>query len=235
MLIFDIANQRLPSSILEDSVNKPWRPIPSKRLSPDEARRLLLAILGPITLITYFLGGLEETVAMMVLTWMYNDLSGADEHYIVRNIINAAGFMCYSSGSTRVACNDGVVLNSTAYAWLAIVGAIVFSTLQMQDMADQEGDRARNRGTAPLLLGDGPARWTIAIPVFIWSFVCPWFWGVSALWYLPSVACGGLLAGRVLLLRTVNADKITWKMWCAWTMVLYLLPLAKSLHVLRLS
>ena len=27
-VFFDIANQRLPQSILEDTINKPWRPIP---------------------------------------------------------------------------------------------------------------------------------------------------------------------------------------------------------------
>ena len=31
------------------------------------------------------------------------------------------------------------------------------------------GDRARNRRTLPLVLGDWIARWTIAVPVMIWS------------------------------------------------------------------
>ena len=74
----------------------------------------------------------------------------------MRNLINACGFVCYSSGATRVACggHGPVTLNSISYQWLVIVGAIVFSTLQMQDMADQEGDKARNRGTLPLVHGD---------------------------------------------------------------------------------
>ena len=72
---------------------------------------------------------------MNTLVYMYNDLGGADESFVVRNLINAAGFVCYSAGATRVACGHGQCsLNEKAYRWLAIVGGIVFSTLQMQDM-----------------------------------------------------------------------------------------------------
>lgn len=135
VLIFDLANQRLPHSIVEDSVNKPWRPIPSERMTACQARRLLLAIIPIAILITYYIGGIEETIVMNTLVYMYNDLGGADENFIVRNIINAAGFICYSAGATRVACgHDRYSLNDKAYQWLAIIGGIVFSTLQMQDM-----------------------------------------------------------------------------------------------------
>ena len=135
VLIFDLANQRLPNSIIEDSVNKAWRPIPSGRLSASQARHLLLAVLPVGILTTFYTGGMEETIVMNTLVYMYNDLGGADENFVVRNIINAAGFVCYSAGATRVACgHDQYSLNKKAYQWLAIIGGIVFSTLQMQDM-----------------------------------------------------------------------------------------------------
>ena len=135
VLIFDLANQRLPNSIIEDSVNKAWRPIPSGRLTACQARRLLLAVLPIGVLATSYIGGMEETIVMNTLVYMYNDLGGADENFVVRNIINAAGFVCYSAGATRVACgHDQSYLNEKAYQWLAIIGGIVFSTLQMQDM-----------------------------------------------------------------------------------------------------
>ncbi|MCJ1353251.1 MAG: hypothetical protein MMC33_003236 [Icmadophila ericetorum] len=217
-LIFDTANQRLPNSVLEDSVNKKWRPIPSQRLTPNQARRLLLAVIPLVFVVTLYLGGMEETAAMVGLTWMYNDLGGADESYIVRNIINACGFMCYSSGATRVAIGYGEhSLNATFFVWLAIIGAIIFSTLQMQDMADQKGDAARGRGTLPLVHGDGVSRWTIAVPVLGWSFFCAAFWDLPLYQYVIPVVMGGFLALRVLLLRSVEADKVTWKIWCFWT------------------
>ena len=244
VLIFDLANQRLPNSIIEDSINKSWRPIPSGRLSAAQARRLLLGNIPLVFLVTFYMGGMEETVAMFVLTWMYNDLGGADESYIVRNLINALGFMSYSSGATRVACGYGhCFLNDEAYQWLAIIGGIVFSTLQAQDMgktslntsnasadrilADQEGDRARGRGTLPLIHGDWIARWTIAVPVMFWTVACLLFWelGLYA-WILPS-CLGGLVAFRTLVYRTVDGDKLTWYCWNFWITSLYLLPLVK--------
>ena len=169
---------------------------------------------------------------MMVLTWMYNDLEGADENYIVRNLINCAGFMCYSSGTTIVAAGYGqYTLTSRGYRWLGIVGGIIFTTLQMQDMPDVEGDKARGRRTLPLVHGDWAARLSIAIPGTIWSLVCPWFWEVGILGWAMSLAIGALLVGRLLLLRNIEADKATWKVWCVWTTALYLLPLFKDYSV----
>lgn len=228
VLIFDLANQRLTSSVIEDSINKPWRPLPSGRMTVTQARRLLLAVLPVGFLLTLYLGGMEETVAMMALTWMYNDLGGADESFVVRNLINACGFMCYSSGATIVACGYGEhALNLVAYQWLTIVGGIVFTTLQMQDMADQEGDQARGRGTIPLVLGDWPARWTIAIPVMFWSFACPLFWQLHPYAFIAPVMLGSSVSLRLLFLRSVNCDKVTWKLWNVWISCVYLLPLIK--------
>ena len=228
VLVFDLANQRLTSSVIEDSINKPWRPLPSGRMTVTQARRLLLAVLPVAFFLTMYLGGMEETVAMMALTWMYNDLGGADESYVVRNLINAFGFMCYSSGATIVACGYGQYsLNPVAYQWLAMVGGIVFTTLQMQDMADQEGDQARGRGTVPLVLGDWPARWTIAIPVTFWSVACPLFWQLHAYAFMVPIVLGATVSLRLLFLRSVNSDKVTWKVWNIWISGLYLLPLVK--------
>ena len=234
LLLFDVANQRLPQSILEDTINKPWRPLPSKRLKDDEARRLLLVLVPVVFLLSTYLGGIFESAAMMALTWMYNDLGGADENYIVRNLINACGFVCYSSGATIVAAGYGQnELNRKAYVWLAVVGAIVFSTLQMQDMADMEGDAARGRRTLPLVHGETVARWSIAVPVAAWSFVCPAFWGSGAIGYGISIAAGSVLFVRVLVLKGRMAYRRTWVIWCLWTMIFYLLPLLKDDTIVR--
>ncbi|MCJ1424508.1 hypothetical protein MMC29_002396 [Sticta canariensis] len=228
VLIFDLANQRLTASVTEDSINKPWRPLPSGRITELQARRLLLAVLPFGFLIACYLGGMEETVAMMVLSWMYNDLGGGEESYLVRNLINAFGFMCYSSGATLVACGSGeITLNPEAYQWLGMIGGVVFTTLQMQDMSDQKGDKARGRGTIPLVLGDWVARWTIALPVSFWSIACPLFWKLHPYAFIAPIILGSLIGLRILLLRSVDADKLTWKFWNVWISSLYLLPLIK--------
>ncbi|KIM95631.1 hypothetical protein OIDMADRAFT_133318, partial [Oidiodendron maius Zn] len=102
---FDIARQRLPHSVIEDSVRKPCRTMPSGRTSPDEGRWLLLAVIPAVIFFVFVLSGM--TLATVGLTWMYNDLEGACENYILRNIINAFGFVSYSSGATIVAAGYG--------------------------------------------------------------------------------------------------------------------------------
>ena len=182
-----------------------------------------------VVLITIYLGGKEETLILIALTWIYNDLGGADENYLIRNMINGFAHPAYSSGATRVACGDTFcALNNAGHKWVAMIGAVIFSTLQVQDLKDQEGDRARRRSTAPLVLGDSMARWTVAVPVMIWSVVCPAYWMLDVWGYLTPVTLGCLVTARLFLWRDVVADRLTWKFWSLWMMSLYVLPLFRD-------
>lgn len=132
--------------------------------------------------------------------------------------------MCYSAGSTSVAA--GVyTLTPQAYKWIAIIGAIIFSRLSMQDLPDKEGDAARGRRTSPLIMGDAFSRYEIAVPIFIWSLICPFFWRASSIGYIGPCGIGVWLVFRILRFRTVAGDKVSWKIWCLWTGMLYSLPL----------
>ncbi|PLB46283.1 hypothetical protein P170DRAFT_479197 [Aspergillus steynii IBT 23096] len=233
LLVFNLANQRLPSSVVEDSFNKPWRPIAAGRVSPDEARRLLLVLIPLGVLLSYFIGGLHETAAMLVLTWMYNDLAGADENYLARNLLNAAGFICHGSGSTVIAAGYGQYeLNRSAYVWLGVIGLIVLTTIHVQDIPDIEGDAARGRLTLPIIHGQRVARISVAVGVVFWSVVCPTIWGLDVLGYLLLLSPAGLIAYRTMQLRSVSADEVTYQLWCVWLILIYLLPLYKNPAVL---
>ncbi len=226
LLLEVISNQRQPSSIAEDSVNKPWRPLPTARLTPVEARRLLLWTTPVICLSSWYLGALPATAALLVFSNMYNDLDGANEDPVVRNILNACGLGCFNLGASIVATDSGThTLNRDAYAWMFILGAVTVSTVHTQDLADVQGDRLRGRKTVPLVHGEEIARWSVAVMVAAWSVFCPIFWGLSVLGFLPSLGVGGYLSVTVIRHRSVRADKVSWRMWCAWMMTLYLLPL----------
>lgn len=160
---------------------------------------------------------------------MYNDLGGADESFFVRNLMNAAAITCFGAGAAQVAIGEQVALNVDAYRWLAIIAAIVTTTMQVQDMEDQEGDRARGRVTIPLLLGDATARHSIAVLVSAWSLVCPAYWGLDPLGYVLPGVVGLTIAGKTLTMRNVQADKSNWRAWNIWMMTLYLLPVWKNI------
>lgn len=228
LLIFDLANQRLPEAVVEDSCNKPWRPLPSGRITVPQTRRLLLASLPIVLAINWSLGAWEETALLFALTWMYNDLNGGEEDFIVRNLIIGFAFGLYNVGALKIACGIDQSITTPGYYWVLLISCVIFTTMHVQDMKDQAGDKARGRRSAPLVLGDTVARWTIAVPIVIWSVVCPLFLSVGPVGYLITCGVGSLIVGRIFLLRSIEADRKTWKLWTAWTALLYLLPLIKS-------
>ncbi|KAK4173613.1 UbiA prenyltransferase family-domain-containing protein [Triangularia setosa] len=232
LLPFAIDNQRQPEAILEDRHNKPWRTMPSERMTEGQAKTLML-FLYPVALFSsLWLGGTRQCLALMVLGYGYNDLDLADWSWVSRNAINALGFCCFASGALEVAMGFPLSFcgeeSHGMIKWLAMIGGIVFSTVQSQDMPDQVGDSLRGRKSLPLAVGDGPARWTIAVPMVAWSTICPWFWGVGAVVH-AAVACLGLLiACRTLTCRDIEADRRTFRLWNLWMACLYTLPLLSA-------
>ncbi|KAH8690687.1 UbiA prenyltransferase family-domain-containing protein [Talaromyces proteolyticus] len=241
VLLFSISNQRSEEAMVEDAINKPWRPLPAGRISPSQARRLLLVGIPLVVALCHsYLGAVQETIVCLLLTWMYNDLGGADEHFLIRNGVNSAAYFAYGCGAMRVAGSSslGSGLNDGGYSWLGIVSAIILSTMHVQDLKDQEGDRARGRSTAPLAIGDIPARWTITVGVLTWSILTPAYWLATVSSSLPgyyirvmtaTIPCilAGIVSVRVLLWRDPHSDTATYKYWSVWLMSIFALPLLK--------
>jgi 4-hydroxybenzoate polyprenyltransferase len=224
--VFVLANQRHPEAIIEDCINKPWRPLAARRITQVQTTRLLLlSIPFTLALCYLFLGAVEETALLFILTWMYNDLGGSDENVISRNLIIALAYILYGSGALRIASQCG--MRPEAFFWQITVGSVIFTTMQVQDLKDQEGDRARKRKTAPIAIGDTITRWSIAVSVMSWSFFCPNFWDLSVLGYLMPLGVGITVSTRVLYFRDSNSDRITWKIWAFWLSTLYFLPVMK--------
>ena len=228
LLPFAIDNQRQPESIQEDSLNKPWRTMPSRRMSPETAKRLMLVLYPTAIVVSLFLGNLPQCLALICLGCWYNDLRGADASCLIRNLINACGFICFSSGAMQVAIgNRGSAIQLLGW-WFFIIACIVFSTVQTQDMYDQRGDAVRSRKTVPLVVGDTPARWTIAIPMMMWCWATPWLWASSTVGYVAPVILGLTVAVRTLWERSEKGDKNTFRIWNLWLVSVYLLPLIKA-------
>lgn len=104
--------------------------------------------------------------------------------------------------------------------WTAIISSVIFTTMHSQDMKDQNGDRSRGRRTAPIVLGDIAARGTIAIPIAVWSIVCPWFWQTKFEGYILTVPLGAYIIWRLYTDRTFKGDRASWKLWTLWTALL---------------
>ena len=230
LLPFAMNNQYREADVEEDKKNKPWRPVPAGRLSIKETKNLMLtgyvvAIFG-----SAYLGALSECLALVVQGWIYNELGAANNSYLTRNFVNATGYMTFAAGAAKVACvHSGTTLQSGVYIWFLLLGLVIATTVQSQDLFDQEGDSARGRQTIPLALGDRSARLSVGLPVAVWSVLCPAFWRLDRRGFLLPVVLGAVVIFRLFRHRGVAADKTSFKVWNAWVVVLYLLPFLKAI------
>ena len=81
LLALDLSNQRLPSSIVEDSINKPWRPIPAGRISSEQVRQPPLLLIPITFLLAWHTSVVPEMAYLVILDYLYNDLQGGDMHF----------------------------------------------------------------------------------------------------------------------------------------------------------
>ena len=226
LLIYDLANQRLPNSIEEDRINKPHRPLPQGRLSMEAAKHLLLFTIPVAWAVSWWMNVLHESAFIVATTWMYNDLGAGDLHFAVRNGILSIGFALWNLGALKIAAGveSASQLSPMAIQWVLVVSAVIFSTITIQDLKDQVGDREKDRRTAPIVMGDDFTRWMTVIPIAVWMIVCPAFWSAGALGFFLSLALGSTIIVRLLRWRDARSDDITWKLWALWQMAIYALP-----------
>lgn len=231
LLPFAIDNQRQPAAILEDKHNKPWRTMPSGRMTGRQARALMLCLYPTAVLFSLKIGGIRQCLALIALGYAYNDLSLADRGWMCRNFINAMGFCCFASGALEVALRTPLTWDHhhTVLKWLGVIAAVVFSTVQSQDMADQVGDRLRGRRSMPLSLGDGPTRWITAVLMVGWVIISTMYWTPGRGAQMGIAVLGLIVARRTLVYRCCRSDKVTFRVWNAWMAGLYALPLLSAL------
>lgn len=108
ILHFDVANQYLNPS--EDKMNKKDRPLPSGRISPENAKILRWALLPACLALSASYGPLvlNTSIVFAVLTILYNELHAHTWHWFIRNIINASGMALFEIGATLIACEPSV-------------------------------------------------------------------------------------------------------------------------------
>jgi len=166
--------------------------------------------------------------SVIALGYWYNDLHGADSFCVVRNFINACGYMCFASGALEVMLEKSIhTFSHTTHQWLLVLGLVIFTTIQAQDMGDQEGDSMRSRWTVPLVIGDASARYTIAAFVVMWSYLCASFWKLRIGVLVVSTGLGLLIGGRFVLRRTAKEDKVSFRFYNLWVAFIFSLPLWK--------
>jgi 4-hydroxybenzoate polyprenyltransferase len=229
LLVFDLANQRLWESVEEDKLNKPWRPIPCGNMTRSEVRQAMQLIIPLVLAINHYLLNVgAETACIMTGTWVYNDLKASDDGWVQRNMIIALAFGVFNWSSLKVAIGGGgsstAQVTSSGFIWILMISGVILTTMHVQDLKDTPGDKRRGRQTAPLVLGEMPARYTLAVPILLWTPVCVLFWRMNYIMSIPVVGLGTYVAWRCIWHGGNKEDRWTWQLWCAWTALLSLIP-----------
>lgn len=234
-LCFNLGNQRQPDSVVEDSINKAWRPIPAGRITPETAHKWqLISIASLLALCVTVLGAWQETAFYLFCTWLYNEQAWGDKSWWQRSIMNACGITTNRVATLDVAIT--VVQSATqsfnftekGLGWFLMHAAIIFTTIQVQDLRDQEGDAKIDRQTLPLIIGDAPTRWITGTAVLFWSVVCPIYWDLTLLGSIMPVVMGVLVTAHMLICRNRVSDRTSFRLVGAWWVSLYFLPMLKT-------
>jgi 4-hydroxybenzoate polyprenyltransferase len=124
---------------------------------------------------------------------------------------------------------DELGIYSHATKVLAHSGAsLVFTTIQVQDLRDQEGDKLIDRQTFPLILGDAPTRSITAVAVMTWSFACPLYWGLGVVGCAVPILTGAIVSAHMLICRSRERDQTSFRLVAAWWVSLYFLPMMSA-------
>ncbi|KAF2704083.1 hypothetical protein K504DRAFT_341597, partial [Pleomassaria siparia CBS 279.74] len=215
---FSISNQRLPSSIREDSLNKPWRPIPSQLITPQKASVFLM--ISNITgfIFSWVVGANKLYLIQMIVSYLYNDRGGGDSHYVIRDFLNGIGLTTWAFGATSAAKGPSFAFSNSDLVAGTIMILAIATTNGIQDFRDLYGDRICGRGTFPLLIGEMKARYVLAMVILSWSF------GTVPVLDLPLISIqtvlGMIIALRLVFFRECKSDKTTTELWYGWSAML---------------
>lgn len=221
--LFTLANQRSPEAVREDQANKPWRPIPSGLITPDQTRGLLLCLAPAALGLNYHLGVWSQGLLVQVLSYYYNELQGGAG--VLREIILAVSYGLANRASLQLAAGPESAVGAQGDRWIFLVSMIILTTMHVQDLKDQVGDRRAGRKTLPLVVGDGVCRVLLTTFVPFWSVVTIRFWRLGLFYSVLYCLVPAVIAFRVLVKRQQQDDARTWRLWCCWHVSLYALPL----------
>jgi 4-hydroxybenzoate polyprenyltransferase len=223
LLLFDLANQQSPESVEEDRINKPWRPIPSGQITSEQTRKAILYTALAALGFNHILGVWNEGLLVQVLSYYYNELKGGSG--LLRDVIIAISYGLANRTSLQLAIGPENTVSAEGRLWTAVISTIVLTTMHIQDLKDQEGDRKLERKTMPLLLGDRSCRVVLACLIPLWSMFSVRFWKLGVICSSLYFVLAALIATRVLVKREQQQDTWTWRLWSFWHASLYVIPL----------
>lgn len=210
-----IANQI--TGVEEDRVNKPWRLLPSGKLTMRQMWSRLFVSFAVFLAVGLWLGVFFWALAWSVIV-VLNNFGSATNRWYVKDFWMGVGMFALMSPAWRLVAP----ITPESVVWTTILSCAVFVLVPMQDLRDMPGDRARGRVTFPLAFGERVARGFLALfflaaPAVFFEMMSyhPWT-PMSAVVWLGMGVWAWVLAHRVWSLRGALHDHVTYQAFCWW-------------------
>ncbi|KAG1818172.1 UbiA prenyltransferase family [Suillus subaureus] len=218
---FNASNQSY--SAHEDILNKPWRPVPSGRISVKDSRALRWGLMV-ICLGFSSLFSLDVVITSGVYTVfliMHDDFH-LSHHPIFKNLCSAGGYVTNELGSSLILSRESS-LDRTSIKALFCSALVILLTIHAQDFADVNGDRRSGRRTPPIVALEGSRIYMLcALPLF--SFALASFWSLGPFSTVLFVSMGSWVGIRYFLFRDEICDQSNYRLYNIWLMGVHLLP-----------
>jgi geranylgeranylglycerol-phosphate geranylgeranyltransferase len=181
-----------------DAVNKPWRPIPSGRVTPREARILALTLMGTGVCVAMLVGPLSTLYALAAAVLLHEYSRWIKRSGFWGNVVvafNSAssivfGGLVFCEASGRMEALPPVLLPA-AYAFLLVLGREIVKGIE-----DYRGDMVGGVKSLAVILG--PRRAAIIAATVLWLVVAvsplPFVKGWYGLGYLILASLVDLIA-----------------------------------------
>lgn len=160
ILTFCMLNQ--VNSVEEDTINKPYRPLPSGLITRRQTWIRIIIYSMLFLCFAAFLHIFWISVAWQIVTYFLNVFGGSN-HWITKNLVGmTVGTFLLLAAQWEIASPGERVDMSTVLYW-SFISLWAGFALPIQDFRDVKGDRQMGRKTLPLAIGDKNGRNLMAV------------------------------------------------------------------------
>ncbi|OAX40642.1 hypothetical protein K503DRAFT_590649 [Rhizopogon vinicolor AM-OR11-026] len=228
LLQFNVSNQTY--SAPEDVLNKPWRPVPSGRISVNGCRALRWGLMVfCLGLSSFFSFNVFMTSALFSVLVIAHDDFGLSHYAIFKNLCNAGGYATFELGATLILSGESLL--RTSIIALCCSAFVVLMTIHMQDFMDVNGDRMSGRRTLPIVAPEGSRIYMLCVLPLL-SLALASFWSLGPLCSILFVSLGCGVGLRCFFFRDEICDQSTYLLYNMWLMGTHILPINARSRVL---
>ncbi|KAH9483180.1 Fumagillin beta-trans-bergamotene synthase [Psilocybe cubensis] len=222
LLHFNLANQVHDPE--EDMINKPWRPIPTGRITLAQATvlRYLAPFVCMAVSLLYSRAVFYAALIFAILVPIYHEAKG-DSHWLSRNFMNAFGYACFSTGSTLIASPNRAQLDVPGALSIFTITAILATTIQAQDFQDVIGDIKTGRLTLPIAFPNF-SRYTPMVSLLLWVPYLTSVWEIGTVGTIAFTVLTIIVGLRYLLLRSTKDDQLSYVWYNVWLAIAFSMP-----------